>query len=299
MRKTVCVLALLLVVGSLAVCAESVDVVRVGILTDVHVHDGDSPGEHKVMTNYPERLSAFVDAMNAWPADGVLQLGDLVNGNFVLGGGLGDPARIGTLLKGAVALLAEIDGPLYHVLGNHDMYDLSKTEVLAAHGLEAGYYSFDLGGFHFVVLDAEFNPDGTDYDHVFMRTKGLIPPDELAWLVADLGETALPTIVCLHQPLDVDFEALAGGPPVTNHLDVRRALADSGVVVAVFQGHDHENRLATIDGIHYVTFAAMVDDTEPKPPTWAYITLDPIARTISIVGEGEQADYELQFGEAP
>ena len=299
MRKIARVLVLLLVVGSIPVCAENVDIVRVGIVTDVHVNDSDSPGEHKVMTNYPERLSAFVDAMNAWPANGVLQLGDLVNGNFVLGGALGDPARIGTLLEGAVALLSELDAPLHHVLGNHDMYDLSKTEVLAAFGLDLGYYSFDLGGFHFVVLDAEFNPDGTDYDRVFMRTKGLIPPDELAWLVADLAATTLPTIVCLHQPLDADFEALAGGPPVTNHLDVRRALTDSGVVVAVFQGHDHDNRLTTIDGIHYVTFAAMVDDTEPQPPTWAFVTLDPAARTISIVGEGEQADYELRFGEAP
>jgi alkaline phosphatase len=72
-------------------------------------------------------------------------------------------------------------------------------------------------------------------------------------------------------------------------------LSDSGVVIAVFQGHDHTNVYAEIDGIHYVTFAAMVDHTEPGPATWAQIALDLEARTISIEGFGLQDDYELSF----
>jgi hypothetical protein len=43
----------------------------------------------------------------------------------------------------------------------------------------------------------------------------------------------------------------------------------------------------------------MVDHTEPTPPTWAYVTLDPAAKTITIVGEGLQADYELRYELAP
>jgi len=175
------------------------------------------------------------------------------------------------------------------------MYDLSKPEVLGAFGLERGYYSFDLGGFHVVILDAEYNPDGSDYDHVFMRTKGFIPTWEFEWLEADLAGTDLPTIVCVHQPLDVDFESLAGGPPIVNHLDVQRALVDSGVVVAVLQGHDHENRHALIEGIHYITFTAMVGHTVPTEPSYALMTLDPEARTITIEGAGLQESYDLSF----
>lgn len=268
---------------------------RIGIVADVHAHDTESPVEDKVMTNYPERIAAFVDAMNAWPADAVIELGDLVNGAFVLGAEYGDPTRIPRILDDALAVLSGLECPTHFVLGNHDMYDLSKDEFLAAIGRDAKYYSFDLSGFHFVILDAEYNPDGTDYDHVFMRVKGFIPPNELDWLRDDLAGTDLPTIVCVHQPLDSEFDVNAGGPPIVNNAEVRRLLSESGVVIAVFQGHDHENRYAEIDGIHYVTFAAMVDHTDPTPPTWAQVTLDPVARMITIEGFGLQSDWEFGF----
>ena len=269
---------------------------RIGIVADVHAHDTDSPGESKVMTNYAERLTAFVDAMNAWPADMVIELGDLVNGAFVLAASYGDPTRIPQILDAAVALLSGFDGPVHYVLGNHDLYDLSKDEFLAAVGGDARYYSFDAGGFHFVILDAEYNDPGEDdYDHVFMRVKGRIPTHELEWLRDDLARTDMPTIVCVHQPIDSEFDEYAGGPPVANNHQVHQLLSESGVVVAVFQGHDHENRHAEIDGIHYVTFAAMVDHTEPTPPTWAQVILDLESRSITIEGFGLQSDWELRF----
>lgn len=270
--------------------------VRIALFTDAHVHDTDSPNEGKVMTNYAERLSAFVEAANAWPADLAIELGDLVNGAFVMGPGYGDPTRIPSILEDALASLAGLEAPMHYVLGNHDLYDLSKAEFLAAVGQEEAYYSFDLGGFHFVILDAEYNdPDESDFDHVFMRVKCRIPVAELAWLANDLAQTDLPTIVSIHQPLDAEFDPNAGGPPVVNNAEVRQLLSDSGVVIAVFQGHDHTNVYTEIDGIHYVTFAAMVDHTVPGPATWAQISLDLETRIISIEGIGLQDSYELAF----
>lgn len=107
---------------------------RVGISTDLHANVADSPGEHKVMTDYPARLSAFVAAMIAWPADLLIDLGDFVNGAFVIGGGPVDPARIPAVLADAESIYAGFPGPRYHVLGNHDVYDLSKDEFLAGTG---------------------------------------------------------------------------------------------------------------------------------------------------------------------
>jgi len=277
----------------LAVGAEPL---RIGIVTDIHAHDTDAPVEHKVMTNYVERLGAFVDAMNAWPADAVIELGDFVNGAFVLGADYGDPTRIPQILGDALEVFSGLESPTHYVLGNHDMYDLSKDEFLAAVGQEAKYYSFDLAGYHFVLLDAEYNDPGEDdYDHVFMRVKCRIPQHELDWLQDDLAQTDLPTIVCVHQPLDSEFDANAGGPAIVNNAEVRGLLSGSGVVIAVFQGHDHENRYAEIDGIPYVTFAEMVDHTEPTPPTWAQVTLDLESRTITIEGVGRQESYEISY----
>ena len=288
------VVAFLLCCSVLGV-AQPDTVVRLGIVTDAHVHDTESPNEGKVMSNYAERLTAFVDSMNVWPADAILQLGDLVNGAFVMGAELGDPIRIPGLLAHGVSLLARFAGPVYQVIGNHDVYDLSKPEYLAGIGAQGTWYSLDLGAFHIVVLDAQFNRNGEDYGHIGWMVQGMIPDSELAWLAVDLAATDKPTIVCVHQPLDVDFSLTAGGPPIFNYLDVRRVLADSGRVIAVFQGHTHDSSHREFDGIHYVTFAAMVDHTEPTPPSWAAVTLDAEARTITIDGVGAQESLVLGF----
>ena len=290
--KVILVVALVFAIG----LSLSAAPVRIALFTDAHVHDTDSPVEGKVMTNYAERLGTFVEVANAWPADIAIELGDLVNGAFVMGPGYGDPTRIPSILEAGLASLSGLDAPMHYVLGNHDLYDLSKAEFLATIGQEEAYYSFDLEGFHFVIIDAEFNdPDESDFDHVFMRVKCRIPVAELEWLANDLAATGLPTVVSIHQPLDAEFDPNAGGPPVVNNAEVRQILSDSGVVIAVFQGHDHTNVYAEIDGIHYVTFAAMVDHTVPGPATWAQISLDLEARTISIEGFGLQDDYELGF----
>lgn len=289
---------LLLAVAALSALASDADVVRIGIVADVHVHDTDSPcelGGAKVMVNYAERIEAFVDAMNAWPAEVVIDLGDFVNGVFVMCEDLGDPERVPGLLDTGLAILSMFEGPIYHVIGNHDVYDLTKEEYLAGIGAERTFYSFDLGAYHIVVLDAQHTKEGEDYGNVSWMVQGTVSPSELAWLREDLQDTSKRTLVCIHQPLDVDYSLTAGGPPVWNHVEVRQLLAESGKVIAVFQGHTHENGYSLIDGVHYVAFAGMVDHAEPTPPSWAQVTLDALNRTIVIEGFGLQSDYELSY----
>ncbi len=271
------------------------DLVRIGIVTDVHAHDTNSPNEHKIMGNWGERLSAFVAAATAWPADAVISLGDFVNGRFVMGADLGEPERIEGILIEAVSTLGAFEGPAHYIVGNHDVYDLSKTQILAATGQAATYYSFDLGGFHVVILDAQYDKNENDYGHIAWMVQGLIPTAEIDWLKADLAGSDLPTVVFVHQPLDSDFELLAGGPPVANHVAVRDVLVADGDVIAVFSGHDHDADYTEIDGIHYFTIAAMVDHDEPTPLTYAFVTLDSDGRTIAIEGFGIQESYDVSY----
>ncbi len=288
-------LVLLLVAPLLADGPGLTDPLHVGIFADLHAHDTNSPGEKKVMVNYGERLQAFVEAMNAWPADLVIELGDFVNGRFVSGAPLGEPKRIAGILEDVETIYSALTMSRYYVLGNHDVYDLSKAEFLEGTGASSTTASFDAGAYHFVILDAQFNKNEEDYGHVSWMVQGRIPKTQLAWLREDLAATENPTIVCVHQPLDVDFDLLSGGPTVANAEAVKAILSESGVVIAVFQGHDHENRYVEIDGIHYVTFEALVDHTEPTPPSWAAVTLDPTSRTITVRGEGNQADLDLEY----
>ncbi len=290
------VLALVLVIAAgISLTGEPV---RIAMITDVHAHDTNSPNEHKVMVNWAERVAAFVVAANDWPADTVVSLGDYVNGAFVMGAELGDledAERFPDILDETFAVLTEFDGPVHYVVGNHDVYNLSKDQILAATGTESTYYSFDLKGVHFVILDAQFDKSENDYGHIAWMVQGLIPTVEMEWLQTDLAASDLPTVVFVHQPLDSDFELLAGGPPIANHLAVRDVLVADGDVIAVFSGHDHDADYTEIDGIHYFTIAAMVDHDEPTPLTWAMVTVDADAGTLVVEGAGLQPDFDVSF----
>ena len=88
----------------------------------------------------------------------------------------------------------------HHVLGNHCVDTLTKEEFLDRVGQERSFYSFDVGGYHFVVLDACFRSDGQPYGRKnFEWTDANIPAHEVEWLEADLASTSRPTIVFAHQ----------------------------------------------------------------------------------------------------
>jgi 3',5'-cyclic AMP phosphodiesterase CpdA len=283
---------MVLVVGGIVSCAGESDVVRFGLIADVHAHDTDSPLEGKWMTHTEERLTAFTDAMNTWTPDFVIELGDFVNGWVVLGSDPGDPARIPDLLAWADGLYGAFDGPRYHVIGNHDVYNLAKPTYREILGIDSTFYSFDLGAFHFVVLDVQFAEDGSDLAHTYTGVAGFAPEAELAWLRSDLASSDCPTIVFVHQMLD-EYIQEWGRALIANQDDVQTILEADGDVIAVFQGHDHDNSYHEINGIHYVTFEALVD--QGTPPSWARITLDPSTRTITIIGVGDQASYVLEY----
>jgi len=281
------------VLAGAVAAADAEDAVRFGLIADLHAHDTDSPLEGKWMTRTEERLAAFTAAMNAWDPDFVIELGDFVNRWVVLGADPGDPARIPEILAWADGLYAAFDGPRYHVIGNHDVYNLDKEQYRSILGIDSTYYSFDVGAYHFVVLDVQFAEDGSDLAYTYTGVAGFLPEAELEWLRDDLAASDRPAVVFVHQMLDTHIEAW-GRALVANQPEVQAVFAEDGDVIAVFQGHDHDNAHNVIDGIHYVTFEALVD--QGTPPSWARITLDPSARTIVIVGEGDQADYVLGYG---
>lgn len=271
------------------------EVVRFGLITDMHAHDLDSPLEGKWMSHTAERLTSFAEAMNAWAPDFVIELGDFINGWVVLGADPGDPARIPGILAWADGLYDQFNGPSYHVIGNHDLYNLEKSQYLEVLGMEATNYSFDVGSYHFVVLDVQFATDGTDLRNTYTGIAGFVPIPEFEWLRADLDATELPTLVFVHQPIDDTEEEIAAWNRATvlNQEALQRLFAEDGDVIAVFQGHDHANAHYVIDDIHYITFEAMVD--QGTPATWAQISLEASTRGIVIEGFGVQESYQLTY----
>ena len=116
-----------------------------------------------------------------------------------------------------------------------------------------------------------------------------IPAAELQWLRQDLQHAQGKTVVFAHQRLDVSNHY-----GVKNAGQVRQVLEQSGKVLAVLQGHSHENHYQQIAGIHYCVLVAMVEGSGAENS--AYATMDLFNQgVIRITGFLKQQNYDWEF----
>ena len=238
---------------------------RFGIVTDPHYTNRIYGTRY--CNQSLDKMAECVELMNKQDVDILVELGDFKDQD--------DPPDESTTLSYLQAIEAEFqkfNGPIYHVLGNHDMDSISKSQFLTNIentdiAPESSYYSFDSNGLHFVILDANYTSAGIDYDHGnFDWTDANIPALELEWLEQDLASAEGPAIILIHQLLDG-----TGSHYVKNAADVRRILELSGKVMAVFQGHYHVGSYNEIQGIHYYTLKAMVEGSGPQNSAYAIV----------------------------
>lgn len=206
----------------------SEETVRFGICTDVH---------KDIMHNADSRLRAFIGRMNREEVDFVIQLGDFCRPI---------PANDGFL-----AIWKTFDGPRHHVLGNHDMDGgATREQTVAYWGMQAKYYSFDAGGFHFIALDG--NDKTTPPQSGYPRYVG---DQQQQWLRRDLVQNRLPTIIFSHQSLEAPG-GVANGEAIRGILEEANRTG-GGKVFACFSGHHHMDYCRQINGIYYVQINSM------------------------------------------
>jgi len=234
---------------SLLLANHAKDSLRVGLVTDLHHADKPSAGSR----HYRETLGKLAEAATQFErdrADFIVELGDLIDAADTV-------ETEQRYLKEINREFCAISKDRHYVLGNHCVDTLTKAEFLGGVEQKESYYSFDRGDFHFVVLDACFRSDGEPYGRKNSEWNDAnIPAAEVEWLQADLRSTNRKTVVFAHQRLDV-----SNAHGVKNCPEVRGVLQDSGKVLAVLQGHSHQNDLKDIGGIHYCTLVAMVEGT--------------------------------------
>lgn len=263
--------------------AEEAEAVTFGLATDVHYADADTKGSRYYRDSL-KKLATAVEEFRRQKVAFVVELGDLINAG---------PSKEAELeyLKTACDVLKPLDVPKHFVLGNHCVDTLTKAEFLKGCGRDAKptYYSFDVKGYHFVVLDADFLEDGTTYAAGNFRwTDSWIPKEEQEWLKSDLAKSkGRPTIVFVHQNLH-DEKDVHG---VKNAPEVRSILEASGDVIAVFQGHMHSGGLVNVGGIPYCTLRAMVEGPELENNAFAVVNVR--GRTVEFNGFGQQPDRRL------
>ena len=240
-------------------CVGDLKSVRIGIAADSHYADRNPVGK-KYYRDALEKMEEFVHVMNGSNVDFVLHLGDFKDE-------APDKKEKDTLrfLKEIEGVYAKFQGPRFHCVGNHDVDSITKHQFLSNienTGIPShrSYYSFDFGGYHFIVLDANYDARGIS--HFFKDGSNWqdpnIPAEQLDWLKDDLEKNKAPTIVFCHHPL-FHYHSKGYQYHVNNYKEVQKIIHSNTNCIAVFQGHVHQERFERVNGVHYVTQLAMVD----------------------------------------
>lgn len=268
---------------------------KIGFVTDLHFGpQAFHEGKLRKLTHHAAALTrAVVRRMNE-----ELRPDLLVN----LGDDIEDEDRDADLARYAECqgILRGAKAELVNVAGNHDTVHLTRCDLMRAwrRGADAPlYYSFDRGGFHFVVLHTLERKD------VDVR----IPQAELAWLRDDLARTASEAVILMHHSASEQdlsdsrwFRGLAHLALVKERAELRAILEESGKVRAVFNGHVHRNHLDVIRGVPYVTIQSLIENLDEDAPgrpaaACAVATLDEARTTIRVLGD-DPARYQIEHG---
>lgn len=220
------------------------------LITDAHYADADPRGTRHYRESL-DKMREVVSTLGAKRPTLAIELGDLVDS--APNAGVAGEIRF---LKTINAEFVKISDQRHYVLGNHCVGTLSKKQFLDTVERKKSYYSFDVNGFHFVILDACYRKDGVAYDagnYVWTDTE--IPREQQEWLKADLAAAKGKALVFVHQRLDLP----PGQHTIHSASAIRRILEESGKTLAVFMGHSHTNEHRVIGGISYVTLGAMVE----------------------------------------
>jgi 3',5'-cyclic-AMP phosphodiesterase len=161
------------------------------------------------------------------------------------------------------------------VLGNHDIWGwgipdkslegqagYGKAQALEQLGLKSPYYSFDVGAWHFVVLDSLLRRGNGYY--------GAIDPVQWKWLAADLAAVAKQRHICVvsHLPVLAACVFFDGDRIRPDHWEVPDAWMhrDAAALLELFRahpvrllisGHIHLHDVVEYDGMKFVCDGAV------------------------------------------
>lgn len=183
----------------------------------------------------------------------MILMGDLVNGISEL--------HTQRLLREVSVICEAFKERTYYMHGNHDLDFMSKAQFFNAVGRagDPSCFHFKIGGHQIFCIDGSFSLDGTAYEcGNFEWQEAFVPAEQLDWLQGQLDESVLPAIVISHQRIDSECTHA-----VRNHAAVQNVISTSDKVLAVFQGHNHEEDLQKIENVPYYTLAAHKDGVGP------------------------------------
>ncbi|MDC0325334.1 metallophosphoesterase [bacterium] len=254
---------------------------RLGLISDIHYADLDTAGSRHYRDSI-SKVKQAIEKFNTTDLDMVICLGDLIDAGKNVEE---EYSHLETVYKE----LKRLKAPSRFVLGNHCVYTLTKEEFLRGVNQKSSYGSLTVNGVRLVFLDACHRKDGVSYGRKnYQWTDTEIPEEQRNWLKNTLAKDSLPTLVFVHQRLDVE-----GNYGIHSAPAVREILEDSGQVAAVFQGHNHVNEHKTIKGVHYLTINAVIEGPAPENNAFSLLEYVPSSKALRVEGFYNQANYSL------
>lgn len=292
-KKTIVLLALLAVTLLSGTCEESI---RFGVVADIQFHSGKPEGTRYYDASL-EKLKDALAEFNKEKVQFVINLGDTIDQDF-------------RGFDAVMPLFKMSNAPVYHVVGNHDFSvdEGEKEMVLPALDLEKPYHAFSTGNWIFIILNGfelrlPFPEDETlkkEAEELYTRLRargkehprpwnGGIGSVQLAFLEDQLKrahESGKNAIVICHFPI------LPESPGnLWNDAEVVAILEKHPAAKAYFSGHKHEGDYVCQNGVHYLTFQAMVET--PDENAYAIVTLE--KDVIRVQGFGREPSRTLEF----
>ena len=241
---------------------------KIALITDIH-HGHNTNYKHLKGEEYVNLFGAeFKDASKKLisifdQSDLVVNLGDLIHD---------EDKEQDIHTYGEAVSFFNSNSRVEHVIGNHDLRNLTMKDLIEIVHRDKEYFSFDLKCFHHIVLGGtRKEPRGPHY----------IEEEQLKWLENDLNTTDLPTFIYCHYPLDNQdlsenyyFKSRPDGGSIANKGFVRPILERSGKVKAVFNGHLHFYHQEVIKGITYCTVPSFSENNGVNRPNHQFALVE-------------------------
>ncbi len=222
---------------------------KAGLISDVHGFSDNGDKKGVQATDY---LTDYINRMNnSFVPDVSVDLGDKIT--------TVDQATDITDLTTVSGIFGNLTSPHYYTLGNHEVANLTKTQVKTALGIDYTRKSVDVGNYHIIVLDSQDTEQADPWG-------GALTEADKTWLTTELAATSKKTLVFSHQPLDTQNMALnqyfatSDDVFLANAADVRAILENDGDVIGVFSGHLHWINKSIINDIPYFSLGSLVED---------------------------------------
>lgn len=217
-------------------------------LTDIHIRPD---------MNAPIGFQMAIDEVNRLNPDFVLTGGDLIFDAL-----RGNQQRSDSLFTLYKNMSKGFNMPVYHCLGNHDLFAIYEESPegenhpdykygMFERYLGETYYSFNYKGWHFIVLNSL---DVTEDK----RYKGFVHGEQLQWLKNDLKEVdnTTPVVVVTHIPFISTWKFVNGGSGTrtVENADEVFALFENYNLKLVLQGQIHWKEEGFVnDRFHFIT----------------------------------------------